>query len=420
MTTSGEPELSIPRSFYFSHHVVSTREGDAILPEKIIVFGPSGDYLYRVVGREKGTYRLYISSTENGSEITFEAIDIPTVSGAVHDYRIDWAALSAGEEGVILDIDADGDGIFERTVIADEDLTSEEFTLQTETVIDFQPDVLNFQSQGKFVTVYIELPEGFDVRQIDVSSVMFNTSVPALQKPIEIGDYDSDGINDLMVKFAHQQVAEVLEVGEQKIYLAGRLADSTLFAGIDIIRVLGSKDTEIAGEGFDMTLSELADSYFATEILDTEQSVSDSASIDEGDNSAVPEEDVPDQDEDAEVTDEDPADTGDKEAIGVEEAVTFTLSEAAEIINELEPENFTNEDSAIALTNEIYDALAMMDDGLLTEALYVLENDILERTNGCADIGEPDDNDWITTYEGQGEVYPLIVEAIELLESLIQ
>ncbi|MFX0194903.1 MAG: hypothetical protein ACFFCW_02180 [Candidatus Hodarchaeota archaeon] len=42
------------------------------------------------------------------------------------------------------------------------------------------------------------------------------------------------------------------------------------------------------------------------------------------------------------------------------------------------------------------------------------------KTNGCANIGKPDENNWIATHEGQGLVYHLIVEAIELLESLIQ
>jgi hypothetical protein len=353
LVSSGEVEREIPRSFYFSYYAVSTDQGEQVLPEKIIIFEPSDDYIYELRGTEEGSYKLKISYASGGEETTFEATEIPTSPGARHVYIVDWDALSAGEEGVILDIDADGDGVFERTVIADEDLTSDEFALQTETVVDFQPDVLNLGSQGQFVTVYVELPEGFEASQIDVSSLMLNTSVPALSTPVEIGDYDSDGIADLMVKFARQQVAEVLEVGEQIVYLAGRLADGTLFAGIDTIQVLASK--------------------------------------------------------------------GGEEAIAAEEAAGFTLLEAAERINELDPENFNNEDSATALTNEIDFVLSLIyDEGLLTEALYVLENDILERTNGCADIGEPDENDWITTYEGQGEVYPLIVEAIELLESLIQ
>lgn len=345
-------EGEIPGSYYLPHYSVETEEGSHDYPEKIIIFDPTDDYLCEVIGTEGGTYGLDITLIRRGQENTFEATEIPTSPGARHVYAVDWVALSAGEEGVTLDVDADGDGVFERTVIADENLTSDEFALQTETAIDFDPDVLNLRSQGKFVTVYIELPEGFDVSQIDVSTLMLNMSVPALSKPVEIGDYDSDGMADLMVKFARQQVAEVLKVGEQTIYLAGRLADGTLFAGIDIIRVLASK--------------------------------------------------------------------GGEEAIDAEEAAGFTLFEASERINELDPENFNNEDSATALTNEIYFVLSIIDDELYTEALDVLENDILKRTNGCANIGEPDENDWITTYEGQGMVYPLIVEAIELLESLMQ
>jgi hypothetical protein len=105
--------------------------------------------------------------------------------------------------------------------------------------------------------------------------------------------------------------------------------------------------------------------------------------------------------------------------IAVEEAAIFTLFEASDRIYELDPKNFNNEDSIILLTNDIDVVITMIDEGLHTEALDKLQNDILKRTNGCADIGEPDENDWIRTYEGQGLVYPLIVEAIELLEGLM-
>ena len=83
---------------------------------------------------------------------------------------------------------------FKKTVIADNDLTYDEFILQTETIIDFDPNTLNLRSKGRFITVYIELPEGFDVNQIDIASILLNDSVPALDKPTEIGDYDKDGI----------------------------------------------------------------------------------------------------------------------------------------------------------------------------------------------------------------------------------
>ena len=72
--------------------------------------------------------------------------------------------------------------------------------------IDFDPDALNLKSKGTVVTVYIELPAGYDISQIDLSSVSLNDTVPALAKPIKIGDYDSDGIPDLMVKFDRASV----------------------------------------------------------------------------------------------------------------------------------------------------------------------------------------------------------------------
>ena len=36
--------------------------------------------------------------------------------GSVHEYTIDWDALSQGERGITLREDSDSDGVFERTV----------------------------------------------------------------------------------------------------------------------------------------------------------------------------------------------------------------------------------------------------------------------------------------------------------------
>lgn len=104
--------------------------------------------------------------------------------------------------------------------------------------IDFQPDTLNLKSEGRFVTVYIELPEGFYVEDIDLSSILLNGTVPALPEPTEIGDYDDDGIPDLMVKFERAAVQGVLTVGEEvEITITGEGAGIT-FEGVVIIRVI--------------------------------------------------------------------------------------------------------------------------------------------------------------------------------------
>lgn len=79
--------------------------------------------------------------------------------------------------------------------------------------IDFNPNTLNLKSKGNYVTAYIELPKDYDVSKIDVSSVKLNMNsvVPALLKPTALGDYDKDGIQDLMVKFDRQEVQEVID-----------------------------------------------------------------------------------------------------------------------------------------------------------------------------------------------------------------
>jgi len=95
--------------------------------EVVVIFSPSDTYRYEVVGTDEGTYGLEVSFIEEGEAITFTATNIPTSANAVHQYTVDWDALSLGEEGVTVKVDSDGDGAFERTITADSVLTRDEF-----------------------------------------------------------------------------------------------------------------------------------------------------------------------------------------------------------------------------------------------------------------------------------------------------
>ena len=104
--------------------------------------------------------------------------------------------------------------------------------------IDIDPDTINKKAQGQWVTCYIELPEGYDVADIDVSTVVLN-DVPAELKPVSLGDNDSDGAADLMVKFDQNAVQGTLDVGDDvQIVVSGKLIDGTSFEGSDTIRVI--------------------------------------------------------------------------------------------------------------------------------------------------------------------------------------
>ena len=82
----------------------------------VMVLNPSGSHRYRVVGTSEGTYGLTVASTKEGDITTLIAMDIPTSANAVHQYAVDWEALSQGEQGVTVQIDSDADGSFEQTI----------------------------------------------------------------------------------------------------------------------------------------------------------------------------------------------------------------------------------------------------------------------------------------------------------------
>jgi len=132
-----------------------------------------------------------------------------------------------------------------------------------EAEIDIDPDTLNLNSKGKWITCYIELPEGYEVNDIDVGTVMLNETVPAEPKPTEIGDYDDDGIPDLMVKFDRSEVKDILEPGDAvPITVTGALTDGPSFEGTDTIRVIdkGGKKAQ-ADEQFNQAKFSLSQNY---------------------------------------------------------------------------------------------------------------------------------------------------------------
>src|SRR2546422_1904971 len=117
--------------------------------------------------------------------------------------------------------------------------------------IDFDPDALNPASHGRWVTVYIELPAGYDPRDIEPASVRLNDTLAPVLDPKYgfvsgtsgyITDHDGDGIEERMVKFDRAAVIALLPPGTYPIRIAGRLVGGAEFTGLsDSIRVAGSR-----------------------------------------------------------------------------------------------------------------------------------------------------------------------------------
>ncbi len=88
-------------------------------------------------------------------------------------------------------------------------------------------------------------------------------------------------------------------------------------------------------------------------------------------------------------------------------------------INKLTTDYFKNANQQNALTKRLHAVVRMVNHGLYADALDKLQNDILQKTNGCNAKGRPDRNDWISDCYGQDIVYPLIDETISVLQGLI-
>ena len=109
-----------------------------------------------------------------------------------------------------------------------------------EVTLDIKPDTLNPKSKGQYITACIELPAGRQIADIDIASLRLNATIePVAERQPQIGDYDADGIPDLMVKFDREALCGLLSAGEQTITLTGTFSDGADLMGEDTIRVLG-------------------------------------------------------------------------------------------------------------------------------------------------------------------------------------
>ncbi len=100
-----------------------------------------------------------------------------------------------------------------------------------QATIDIDPDTLNLKSKGRWITCYIEFSEGYDVHDINISTIMLEDVIPA-----EWGDVQND---TLMVKFDRSEVEDMLSPGTYNLKVTGKMIDGTEFEGYsDEIRVI--------------------------------------------------------------------------------------------------------------------------------------------------------------------------------------
>ena len=118
-----------------------------------------------------------------------------------------------------------------------------------DALVDINPDSINKNSKGQWVTVYITLPAGYDVAKIDASTIAITSLTGTSCQPDyhqaldlsftpQVGDRDEDGIPDLTVKFNRQELIANLCLDDVAVTVEGKLFTGEHFKGIDHIRVI--------------------------------------------------------------------------------------------------------------------------------------------------------------------------------------
>jgi hypothetical protein len=110
--------------------------------------------------------------------------------------------------------------------------------------------------------LYVQLPLGQNVSDINVSSIMLNETIPAELNSTAIGDYDNDGVPDLMVNFDRAALSEFIlsegiKYGNVTLTIDGKLNDGTPFENSEVIGVKMPGDVNMDGkvDGKDITLA---------------------------------------------------------------------------------------------------------------------------------------------------------------------
>jgi len=242
------------------NYYIVTLEGISIkatCPVDLVVIDPE----YLVVSKEYSEVpdALYVEEDFNGDGSPDDYVFIP--ERKIGEYLITVIPEPGADPAATYSLEVSSE---ETTLLLAEnvpisDIPTEPYILDSTTfeipafvtaTIDIDPNALNLRSKGKWITAYIELPEGYDVSNINVSTVMLNGTVSAELKPVTIGDYDNDIIPDLMVKFdraavqayilANVNMTELIEEGFMTVTLTitGYLNDGTPFQGSDTVKII--------------------------------------------------------------------------------------------------------------------------------------------------------------------------------------
>ena len=118
-------------------------------------------------------------------------------------------------------------------------LTPPSRALSVTATVDIKPETLNVNMNGKWITAFIALPEGYNASDIDTSTILLEGLFGAKLSNIEgkrlMVKFDASSVTDyLWGKLYHMGI----DRASIDLLITGKLKDGTQFAGSDTITII--------------------------------------------------------------------------------------------------------------------------------------------------------------------------------------
>lgn len=259
----GEIEKQIPGAVYINPE--GTLYKTIIIPDADV----SQEYMLIVEGTGSGIMdvKTQVPDIKNQVKRFGEYINVPVSPTTIarieilSDILLPLIAIKGNSVRDIItkiEIDEDGDGVFEIESESGDFEKKKGPSRMIEADIDIELDTLDLSQEVReeFVTAYIELPEGYEPEDIEIEKVRLNNNVRAQEKPVDIVDHNQNGISELAVQFDRGELIEYLidkelVEGLVSLTLTG-VVEGRKFEGTDTILVIGNAletDTTSRGKG---------------------------------------------------------------------------------------------------------------------------------------------------------------------------
>ena len=189
---------------------------------------------------DDATIKIYYDTDDVGVDGILVTSEVFSEDDETDQFTWDTSNIEEGDYFLYAVLD---DGINDLVTVYSEYALDIDHNEKIKATVWMNPKKLNVKSHGKWVKGFIELPEEFDVNNINLKRVKFVVNgkrIKADQKKSKGGDQNKNGIPDLMVRFDRKAVQDIVELGKNRVKIRGKI-DGQVFRGRTKLEVIGKK-----------------------------------------------------------------------------------------------------------------------------------------------------------------------------------